>query len=66
MKREQARQSFLYHADRIVAPTGDVNPYHERMRLIWARAIDSGRYRTLPSDPVQADCVLRKEAKSNV
>jgi hypothetical protein len=58
MKKTRAIKSFEYHGERIFTPTGEKNKYHEKMREYWAWAVDSGYYKKLPDDPIEADRIL--------
>ena len=69
MKKQEAYQSFAYHGERIYSPLGNKNLYHERMRLAWAFAYDTGLYKRLPNDPIKADEAIERmldEGKINI
>lgn len=55
MTRQKAYQSFVYHSDRIITPLGKADEYHERMRTLYAKVYDSGYYKQLPNDVLDAD-----------
>ena len=55
MTKAKAYQSFVYHGDRIVSPLGQHSDYHDRMRSLWAKVYDSGYYKQLPNDVLDAD-----------
>ena len=58
MNKKSAYNSFVYHGDRIYSITGQHQPYHEAMHQKWAIAYDSGFYKQLPDDVLQADVIL--------
>ena len=58
MRRKVAYNSFVYHGDRIYSITGQYQPYYKAMRQKWAYAYDSGFYKKLPNDAIQADMIL--------
>lgn len=55
MKRTKAYESFVYHGDRINSPLGTKDEYHEKMRELWAKMYDTGYYKQLPNDALDAD-----------
>lgn len=60
MNRKRALDSFKYWGERIYTPTGRKDKKAEIMRALWAKAIDSGLYRKLPDDAIEADEMLWK------
>lgn len=52
MRKSKAIKSFYYWGNRIYSPLGKIDKKAELMRLGWAKAIDTGIYKKLPSDPI--------------
>jgi len=60
MEKRRAYESFVYHGERIFTPTGRKDSYHEEMRSAWARAVDTGFYRSVPGQSaIEADRIVR-------
>lgn len=64
MLKKQAINAFNYYGNNIYSPTGRKSEYNEKMRLAWAKAIDSGFYKKLPNDITKADDLVKKKYKS--
>jgi hypothetical protein len=61
MKKIDAYRSFVYWGNSIITPTGRIDKRAEDMREYWAKAYDSGYYKKLPSDAIEADEMVRKK-----
>jgi len=63
MLKKKAIQSFTYYGNNIYSPLGNKSIYNEKMRSAWAKTIDSGFYRKLPNNPIEADKIVKKKYK---
>jgi hypothetical protein len=61
IKKKQAIGGFNYYGNNIYSPLGRKSEYNEKMREAWAKAIDSGYYRKLPNNIIEADKLLKKK-----
>jgi len=64
MQKKNAINSFNYYGNNIYSPLGRKSEHNEKMRLAWAKAIDSGNYKKLPNNPNEADKMIKKMYKN--
>ena len=64
MLKKQAINAFVYYGNNIYSPTGRKSEYNEKMRSAWAKTIDSGFYKKLPNNIIEADKLVKKKYKS--
>ncbi|MFH1613310.1 MAG: hypothetical protein ABIB46_06300 [bacterium] len=63
MLKKNAILAFNYYGNNIYSPTGRKSEYNEKMRIAWAKAIDSRFYKKLPNDAIEADKIIREKYK---